>query len=142
MKKIIVLLSLILVLAGYSSKTLNKEDAKTLFEKGVEGISLVQADVNMVVKSDDEEMKIDMNLRNASKVEIMSAYISMVSSELEMVYYVKDGYMYFDAFGMKMKATIDSKLDQFLDIKDMIDEYSDIDGIDFDRSHIQRVVIR
>jgi hypothetical protein len=113
-----------------------------LFEKGVEGISLVQADVNMVVKSDDEEMKIDMKLRNASKVEIMSAYISMVSSELEMVYYVKDGYMYFDAFGMKMKATIDSKLDQFLDIKDMIDEYSDIDGIDFDRSHIQRVVIR
>lgn len=105
------LLSLILVLAGYSSKTLNKEDAKTLFEKEVKGISLVQADVNMVVKSDDEEMKIDMKLRNASKVETMSAYISMVSSELEMVYYVKDGYMDFDAFWMKMKATIDSKLD-------------------------------
>ena len=55
MKKIIVLLSLILVLAGCSSNALNKEDAKALFEKGVEGISLVQADVNMVVKSDDRK---------------------------------------------------------------------------------------
>lgn len=137
MKKIIMMLSLVLVLVGCSSGSsgsLDKAEAEALLKASLENVTMVNADVKLVVTSEESDYTIEMNLRNANDSKLLSAFFLMDAEELKMKYYVNEGFMYIDAFGMKIKNEVTADdLEEIIDMELMVDDYSDIEDFDFDR---------
>lgn len=139
MKKIMILLIVAILLAGCSSKKMTDEEAKSLLSGSVENIAFVNADIDFTVTDETNAVSVvKMKLRNAEDSSKMNAHMVVSASGMELTYYIKDGYMYMDIFGMKVKTKVEaSTLDNVVDLDDMVDDFSDIDDSRFKRFKVE-----
>lgn len=135
MKKLGIALLALLVLAGCSrgNKAFSKEEAKALYEAAVNTTSQNKADFEMFTVSEEGESSVKMQFRNMENFSKAEAYMEMSAEGLEMAYYLQNGAMYVDMFGMKVKTEISEEdfADTF-DINDVIGESPADEDFDFD----------
>lgn len=114
MKKIIAILTVLLVITGCgstggSSTEISTADAKALYTESIDVVKVVNADISMEMSEGDVKSKITMKLRNADNFDKATAHMSIGYDEETMEYFMSEKFMYIDLMGMKMKIEATEK---------------------------------
>lgn len=142
MKKLLIILGVLFLLVGCgSSGNLSDDEVKDLFKTSLE-LEDINTNVDLAMDSNSDGMaaKINIKVRNIDDMNKAQAMMEMDAEELSMTYYLDQGYLYMDMFGMKVKSKVEDEDDfmEMFDVDEVVGSELDLDDIDFELFTIEQ----
>lgn len=141
MKKLLLILSVLLLLVGCGSAgNLNDDEVKDLFKTSMSAVeSNTNVDLDMDTNSDEMVGKVKIQIRNIDDLEKAQAAMEMDAEGIQMSYYLDQGYLYMDMFGMKMKSKAEAEdFEEMFNVDDMVAGEFDFNDIDFELFKVEQ----